>query len=65
MKRKCKIVTDSNVDIKLILIRIFWRLIVVNLIMLKYKIVSDSNVPKKTNVNLISRLIFVNVVLMA
>ena len=39
--------TDSNVDIKLILIRIFWRLIVVNLIMLKYKIVSDSNVDIK------------------
>ena len=47
MKRKCKIVTDSNVDIKLILIRIFWRLIVVNLLMLKYKIVSDSNVDIK------------------
>ena len=47
MKRKCKIVTDSNVEIKLISIRIFWRLIVVNLIMLKYKIVSDSNVDIK------------------
>ena len=43
MKRKCKIVTNSNVDIKLILNRIFWWLIVVNLVMLKYKIVSDSN----------------------
>ena len=43
MKRKCKIVTNSNVDIKLILIRIFWWLIVVNLVMLKYLIVSDSN----------------------
>ena len=43
MKRKCKIVTNSNVDIKLILIRIFWWLIVVNLVMLKYIIVSDSN----------------------
>ena len=39
MKRKCKIVTNSNVDIKLILIRIFWWLIVVNLVMLKYEIV--------------------------
>ena len=47
MKTKCKIMTDSNVDIKLRLIRIFWRLIVVNLIMLKYKIVSDSNVDIK------------------
>lgn len=43
MKRKCKIVTNSNVDIKLILIRIFWWLIVVNLVMLKCIIVSDSN----------------------
>ena len=43
MKRKCKIVTNSNVDIKLILIRIFWWLIVVNLVMLKYIIVSDSS----------------------
>ena len=43
MKRKCKIVSDSNVDIKLILNRIFWWLIVVNLVMLKYIIVSDSN----------------------
>ena len=43
MKRKCKRVTNSNVDIKLILIRIFWWLIVVNLVMLKYIIVSDSN----------------------
>ena len=43
MKRKCKIVTNSNVDIKLILIRIFWWLIVVNLVMLKYIIVWDSN----------------------
>ena len=43
MKRKCKIVTNSNVDIKLILIRIFWWLIVVNLVMLKYITVSDSN----------------------
>ena len=43
MERKCKIVTNSNVDIKLILIRIFWWLIVVNLVMLKYIIVSDSN----------------------
>ena len=43
MKGKCKIVTNSNVDIKLILIRIFGWLIVVNLVMLKYKIVSDSN----------------------
>ena len=43
MKRKCKIVTNSTVDIKLILNRIFWWLIVVNLVMLKYKIVSDSN----------------------
>ena len=43
MKRKCKIVTNSNVDIKLILIRIFCWLIVVNLVMLKYIIVSDSN----------------------
>ena len=43
MKRKCKIVTNSNVDIKLILIRIFWWLIVVNLVMLKYILVSDSN----------------------
>ena len=48
MKRKCKIVTDSNVDImNLILIRIFWWLIVVNLVMLKYKIVSDCNVDIK------------------
>lgn len=39
VKRKCKIVTNSDVDIKLILIRIFWWLIVVNLVMLKYKIV--------------------------
>ena len=43
MKRKCEIVSDSNVDIKLILNRIFWWLIVVNLVMLKYIIVSDSN----------------------
>ena len=43
MKRKCKIVSDSNVDINLILNRIFWWLIVVNLVMLKYIIVSDSN----------------------
>ena len=43
MKRKCEIASDSNVDIKLILNRIFWLLIVVNLVMLKYIIVSDSN----------------------
>ena len=43
MKRKCKIVSDPNVDINLILNRIFWWLIVVNLVMLKYIIVSDSN----------------------